>query len=381
MRIGIDGVTPGLSITGSSGGGMRMYLTAITTGMHDCDDNAEFILFENPQAPLSELRSLTRLGVTTCPRVPRTRTWRVLYQNSVYPLLMRSSPIQVLLATCNVVPVGTPVPTVLVMQSIQYFDQVSAFGTLHRRYLQSAVTSSVMRAQAVICLSHAARRALVELTGVDPEKLHVVYHGLPPSHNATLTRAKGTLTATTAPYILNVSSLHRYKNTLRLIEAYARLRRAHRIPQHLRIIGNEAAYTRRDIYRFASTLGVADSVEFLGPIPHEDLPLHYATADLFVYPSLYETFGLPPLEAMAAGCAVVASNSSSIPEVVGGAAELVDALDVDSIASGMLNVLANPSRRAELVVRGRKRAAEFTWDRAGRQTLDILVQAAETVNS
>jgi glycosyltransferase involved in cell wall biosynthesis len=236
---------------------------------------------------------------------------------------------------------------------------------------------SVKHSTAVICLTEASKTALMKLTGVDPAKVHVVHHGLPPSHGQA-SFAWDDSRRSTLPYILNVSSLHAYKNVLRLIDAYAQLRRENGVTQRLRIIGFEAEYTGEDIHRLAAKVGVADSVDFLGPVAHEELRDHYRDADLFVYPSLYETFGLPPLEAMAAGCPVVAANSSSIPEVVGDAAELVDPLDVGAIAQGMLRVLMDESRRRELVQRGRKRAAEFTWERAGRQTLDILKLAAAT---
>jgi glycosyltransferase involved in cell wall biosynthesis len=226
----------------------------------------------------------------------------------------------------------------------------------------------------VICLSAASKQALLSLTGVDPDKVHVVHHGLSPSHSLSDPIANGNREM--PPYILNVSSLHAYKNVLRLIEAYAQLRRDHGVSQRLRIIGNEAEFTAKDIQHLAAKLGVAGSIDFLGPIAHEELPDHYLSADLFVYPSLYETFGLPPLEAMAAGCPVVAANSSSIPEVVGDAAELVDPFDVGAIARGMMRVLTDAPRRAELIERGRIRAATFTWERASRQTLEILELAA-----
>jgi glycosyltransferase involved in cell wall biosynthesis len=180
------------------------------------------------------------------------------------------------------------------------------------------------------------------------------------------------------PYILCIAHLQPYKNVLRAIAAYAQLRRSHGIHQRLRIIGFEDQYTARDINNYAAELGVADGVDFLGPIGHEDLRAHYSMAELLLYPSLYETFGLPPLEAMAAGCPVVASNSSAIPEVVEDAAELVDPLDVGDIARGMLHVLVDQPWRSELVRRGRLRAAEFTWDKAGRSTLQILKEVVGT---
>jgi glycosyltransferase involved in cell wall biosynthesis len=240
--------------------------------------------------------------------------------------------------------------------------------------LRAALEGSVRRAAAVVCVSHASKIALVKLTGVDPSRVFVVHHGLPPGHagNRPPTHRDGL----TLPYILNVSSLFAYKNVHRLLQAYALLRRRHGIRQRLRIIGNEAEYTRQDIYRLAAQLGVLECVDFLGPMDHEQLRDQYAGADLFVYPSLYETFGLPPLEAMAAGCPVVAANSSSIPEVVGDAAELVDPLDTNAIARGMLHVLTDAPLRDRLIERGRSRAAEFTWERASRETLEILRLAA-----
>jgi len=370
VRFAVDAVTPGLSLA-TGAGGMQMYLMAIVRAMHDCDKHTELVLFQNPQVPLSELSTLPRLRVISCPFVPRNRVGRVAYQNSVYPVLMRSARADALLATCNVLPFGTPVPAVLVVQSFQYFEQPAAYGAWRRRYLQAALTSSVQRAAAVICLSQTSKDALVKFTGVEVGKVHVVYHGLPPSHAGPANR-----TSEVPGYILYVSSLYAYKNVFRVLEAYARLRRDAGITQRLRIVGPEAEFTMQDVHRKAIELGEGDHVDVLGAVGHAQLREQYAGADLFVYPSLYETFGLPPLEAMAAGCPVVAANSSSIPEIVGDAAELVDPLDVAMIAEGMQRVLSDPARHSELVGRGHARVAEFTWERAGRRTIDILKQVA-----
>ncbi len=352
-----------------------MYLTTIVRAMHDCDEDTEMIVFDNLHASLSELNMPPRVRVTSLPFIPRNRVGRVLYQNTVYPLLMRYSGADALLATCNVVPFGVSMPTVLVIQSLQYFEPLAAYGAVRRHYLRVALTNSVRRASAVICVSHASKEELVKLTGIERRKVHVVYHGLPPSHLAG--KQPANRPPSTQPYILYVSSLYAYKNVFRVLDAYAMLRRGEGIRQRLRIIGPEADYTVEDVRRRAIGLGVGEHVDVLGAVDHTELPEHYAGADLFIYPSLYETFGLPPLEAMAAGCPVVAANSSSIPEVVGDAAELVDPLDVGMIATGMHKVLTDDARRNELVKRGQARAAEFTWERAGRQTLELLKQAAE----
>jgi alpha-1,3-rhamnosyl/mannosyltransferase len=237
----------------------------------------------------------------------------------------------------------------------------------------------VKRATAVICLSEFSKRELVEFTGVDTSKVHVVYHGLPPSH--PITDVTGERKTESPGYLLCLAHLQPYKNVLRAIDAYAQLRLNHRVEQRFRIIGFEAQYTARDIQDYAMRRGVSDGVDFLGPVGHEDLRAHYLKADLMVYPSLYETFGLPPLEAMAAGCPVVASNSTAIPEVVGDAAELVDPLDASDIARGILHVLGDPTWRLKLIARGRSRASQFTWDKAARSTLTILREAVGVAKS
>ena len=353
---------------------MRMYVMSIVRAMHDCDQETQLVVFENPHVSVSELNALSRVRTQICPLVPRNRVGRVLYQNTIYPALMRSVDMHALLATCNVLPFATPVPAVVVVQSVQFYERASSYSTWRRAYLRSTVARSVRRAEAVICLSEASKSELVNLIDIGEEKVFVVYHGLP----ATSDRGNdaGPSESGLPPYILYVSHLAAYKNIFRLLEAYSRLRQEHHIIHRLRVIGPETEFTVLDVQRKAVELGVGGFVDVVGPVSQDQLRHQYEYADLFVYPSLHETFGLPPLEAMAAGCPVVAANASSIPEIVGDAAELVDPLDVDSIAHGMSLVLFDIQRRKHLIERGRSRIQEFTWERAGQRTLDILKKVA-----
>jgi glycosyltransferase involved in cell wall biosynthesis len=375
MRVGIDAVTPGSSLEVGAGA-MRPVMINLITGLGELATDTDFVIFENPRVPLPELASVPHLTRVTCPGVPSGRLLRVLYQNSIYPSLLRRYSLDVFLATCNVLPIMAPRPAVVIVQSLQFFNHKRAFGRFRSAYLRRAVRASLRAADAVIAVSSTAREDTARLTGVPKDKIHVVQHGLFPLF--VTARESGGISRAAQPYILTVSTLYRFKNTRRLIEAFSMLHHQDRIPHRLRIIGADADVTAAELRKIAYSLDVSDHVDFLGGVAHEELPAHYSRAAVFVYPSLYETFGLPPLEAMAVGCPVVAANASAIPEVVGQAAELVDPMDAQDIRRGIARVLFDGGRRSELIESGRRWVRRFTWQRAARETMEVL--SAVTAN-
>ena len=261
------------------------------------------------------------------------------------------------------------------LRSLQFLTHPDQFGWLRRRYLQFTVRRSLRGADRVVAGSSAAAGEAVRLLGLDPSRLCTVPHGLAP-HIAAALGEPPAPRRSTRPYLLAVSTLYGHKNYPRLLQAFAALRRRNAIPHELRIAGADADLTAADLRRMAEELGMADAVSLLGPVPHNRIAAHYEQADALVYVSLAETFGHPPLEAMALGCPVIASNTTSLPEITGGAAELVDPTDVKAIASAIERVVTQPQRRAELVARGRRRAQDFTWPRAAERLLDILREVA-----
>jgi glycosyltransferase involved in cell wall biosynthesis len=172
------------------------------------------------------------------------------------------------------------------------------------------------------------------------------------------------------PYVLYVGSLEPRKNLLRLLEAYSRLR-SWSDKWFLVIVGARSFRKSSPVVKRVEELGLEASVRFTGYVPEEDLPAIYNGADLFVFPSIYEGFGLPVLEAMACGAPVVTSNTSSLPEVAGDAAVLVDPYNVNAIAVAMHQVLINPALGAELIEKGLIRAAQFSWKRTALETISI----------
>jgi glycosyltransferase involved in cell wall biosynthesis len=215
---------------------------------------------------------------------------------------------------------------------------------------------------------------LIAHLGTPVEKVKVLYSGVDsrfdvekePGESEHL-RARYGLTA--GSYILSVGTIQPRKNYVRLIHAFARLQ-THNLTNRQLVLAGGRGWLYEDIFAEAERHG--DRVRILGFVDEADLPALYRNAALFAFPSLYEGFGLPVLEAMACGTPVVCSNVSSLPEVAGDAALLVDPLDIASIAEAMARVLQDAGLRQDMVARGRSQAARFTWARAARHLLSTL---------
>jgi len=228
------------------------------------------------------------------------------------------------------------------------------------------------RVDAVITVSQASKADIVHYLKVPTDRVHVIYEGVDaayrPLSNAevAMIRARYGLPE---GYILFVGSVEERKNLRRLLQAYAWLRETG-IQRTLIVVGPRK-WKYSGILATLKELNLEEHVIFTGYVPDADLPALYSGADLFVFPSLYEGFGLPPLEAMACGVPVVTSNTSSLPEVVGDAGLMVDPYDVEALAEAMHRVLTDALLREELIHKGLERARQFTWGRAAQETIAV----------
>jgi glycosyltransferase involved in cell wall biosynthesis len=237
------------------------------------------------------------------------------------------------------------------------------------------------RVEAVITVSHASKRDIMRYLRVPAAKIHVILEGV----NRRFCRPTEAVERDVQKrhglptnYILFVGSVEKRKNLSHLLKAYDRLWQMGE-RRRLVIVGARR-WLYSDIAETVTQLQMKDRPIFTGYVPDEDLPALYGGADLFVFPSVYEGFGLPPLEAMACGTPVVCSNTSSLPEVVGAAAVTVDPCDVEALAEAMRRVLADADLREELRARGLARAAQFTWEKTARETFALYEEVMRRSN-
>ena len=245
-------------------------------------------------------------------------------------------------------------------------------------YARASMWAAARRSNRILTVSEASKRDILHLFNVKPEKIVVVYNAIDEHFSATPSdehvariRERYQLDH---KFVLYVGNIKPHKNLVRLIEAFSQLRRTHD-DLKLLIIGDEISKLpalRRAVHRHK----LHKHVRFLGYLKDDTLTVLYRLASVFVFPSLYEGFGLPPLEAMASGTPVVTSNVSSLPEVTGDAAVLVDPYDVESIEEGMRRILDDPKLAEELRLKGLTRAREFSWERSVEKTQKVYREVA-----
>lgn len=268
-------------------------------------------------------------------------------------------------------------PTILTIHDLAFLvTPENAYPTL-RAYLERVVPTSVRRARHIIAVSECTRNDLIRLLGVAPDCVTTVLEGVSPefrpAENDAEARQAVARFGIRAPYLLAVGTLEPRKNYVRLLEAYHRLRA--RGQQEQLVICGRAGWLHEPFLERRTALELEQHV-LLVEADDEQLLRLYQCAVGFVYPSVYEGFGLPPLEAMACGTPVACSNTSSLPEVVGDAALTFDPLDIEDIATALRRLLEDSTLRTDLSERGRRRAAAFTWQRAAAETVAVYRRVA-----
>jgi glycosyltransferase involved in cell wall biosynthesis len=354
--------------------GIGTYVSNLVRGLARLGADDEYALICHP----NDREFVRSLGPNFRPVVDRSGNYSVREQVSIPLDVWRTRP-HLFHAPHYVLPPLTPARSIVTIHDCIHlrFPQYLP-NRLALYYARFFLRSAARRAARVVTVSEASKRDIMHFLRTPASKIDVVYNGFdehlarPTTETLLLVRDRFQLDK---PFVLYAGNIKPHKNVERLIEAFAKVRaRGH--DYSLLIIGDEVsryANLRRLVHRHQ----MRQHVRFLGFVSTDMLAALYRLARVFVFPSLYEGFGLPPLEAMASGTPVITSNTSSLPEVVGDAGVLIDPLSEDELADAICRVLTDETLRRDLIARGFERVRQFSWERSVKRTYEIYREVAD----
>lgn len=375
MRVGID-----VRCAFGRKTGVGYYTYHLLKALFRLDNDNQYLLFfnslkEKPEAVFrGENLSLVQPPVSLPNRLLHF-FWRYLHfpaiERFIGPVEVFHSPNYQLIPTKS----AATVITVYDLSFLKFPEVTMLTAKLH---YAKKIFEYVRGADSVIVISESTKNDLLELTETTEDKISVIPGACddkfrPIDDGNAIQNVKGKY-GIQGDYILFVGTIEPRKNLARLLRAYHRIR--DKLDVQLLLVGTKG-WQDKEIYETYDRLRLSDRVKFLGYIPEEDLPYLYSGALFFIYPSIYEGFGLPPLEAISCGCPVISSHISSLPEVLGEAALYVDPEDENEIAEAILHLHDNAQKRQRLSEVGIAQAKKFSWEESARMTLGVYQKARE----
>lgn len=371
MRIAIDAHSVGAKL-----GGNESYAINLIEALAQIDSTNDYTLYVTTNEardrfhnrwPNFKVRS-------TLPHTPLIRIPLTLSAE------LRKNPVDVLHVQFTAPPF-CPCPVVVSIHDLSFEHMPQTFNRRSRTQLRLTVRHSARRAARILSLSEHTRRDIIETYGINEDQVHAIplaapEHFAPVQDREELQRVRHTY-GITGEYILSVGSIQPRKNLARLIKAFASLRgdlSVDKLPKL--VLAGKCAWLYDETLRALDESGAKEAVVLTGYVPESDLPALYSGALCFVYPSYFEGFGLPPLEAMKCGTPVIVGDRTSLPEVVGDAALMVDPFDVEAIGAAIKRLIKDSDLRTELSVKGQERANTFNWRETARKTLAVYKQVA-----
>ena len=371
LRIAIDAHSVGTGLAGN-----ETYITNLIEALAEIDAVNEYTLYVTKRAAVERFHNrwpnfTTRL---TLPHTPLVRIPLTLSRE------LRRRPVDLLHVQYTAPPL-CPCPVIPVIHDLAFEHLPETFKRRSWMQLRLTVRRTARRAAHVLTVSEYSKRDIAETYRIAPERITVTplaapAHFAPVTDPAELERVRVQYKIE-GPYILAVGSIQPRKNLVRLLRAYSDLLQARaeaKLPQ-LVLVGKRA-WLYEETLRAVREMGLTSRIVFTGYVPESDLPALYTGALLFVYPSYFEGFGLPPLEAMRCGTPVVTGNRTSLPEVVGDAALTVDPFDTGALGEAIARLVDDDRLRAALRARGLEQAHKFSWRETARLTLEAYRRAA-----
>ncbi len=358
LRIGVNA----LYLIPGSVGGTEIYLRELLAALAELDQVNEYLVFTNLETQSGLVPKQANFHWKPQAVHARFRPARILWEQIVLPFEAARYRLDVLFNPGFTAPVFSPCRQVTVFHDLQHKRHPEYFRWFDLPFWRLLLWAAAHRSDRLIAVSEATRADLLRFYRVPEERVAVIAHGVEPAFSR-LDRSH------TESYLLCVSTLHPHKNLPRLIRAYGRKKRDFRL-----VLAGLRGFHAESIERQIEEMGLRDSVQITGWVPREELYSLYERARAFVYPSMFEGFGMPVLEAMAAGIPVACSDIPPLREVAGDAALYFDPLNEDAIAASIERVMSDPHLRDRLAQAGRERARPFTWERCAEQTRQVFLR-------
>ncbi len=368
MRIGLNL----LYIIPGENGGTQTYAEALIKALALLDREDEFTAFVSEEGAALELPQQPNFRKVVCPVRAVRREARYAYEQTVFPGLLRRHKLDVLHSLGYVCPLFAPCRSVVSIHDLNYFTPWHGMSRQKRLFLGGFVALSARRADAVLTISQFSKSEILRYLKVPASKVTVTLLGPREALPLAPGRWKDIAAqyALDTPYLMAFGSLTENKNIPRLVRAFAQIQTE--VPHTLLLVGHLAAGSA--LGEEIAALGIADRVKITGYVPDDHVMPLLQHADLFVFPSLYEGFGLPVLDAQKAGVAVACSTAASLPQVAGDGAEFFDPASVEDMSRVLLECLRDPARRSALIEAGHANAERFSWERTAAATLECYRQ-------
>lgn len=371
MHIAIDAHSVGTQL-----GGNETYATNLIESLAEIDHTNRYTLYVTRQSAIDRFANRWP-NFTVKQTLPHTPIVRIPVTLSAE---LRKHPVDVLHVQYTAPPF-CPCPVVTTIHDLAFEHLPETFKRRSWMQLRLTVRHTARRAAEIITVSEYSRQDISATYGISPERITVTPEAASPQFiritSETELQNVRRKYGIERDYILALGSIQPRKNLVRLIEAYTYLSERHSDMELPRlVIAGKKGWLESEVFRVAKASAAAHDVVFTGYVPDSELPALYSGALCFIYPSYFEGFGLPVLEAMQCGTPVITGNRTSLPEVAGAAGLLIDPFDSQSIADGIAHLLRNPDVRDDLSRRGLERAKLFDWRKTAKQTLQIYKRAA-----
>jgi glycosyltransferase involved in cell wall biosynthesis len=353
-------------------GGTETYARSLIKAMARLGDDNEYMIFLNRESAELDVTPAKNFSRIICPINATNRAARYSWEQGAMPLQLRRARPDVIHSLGYVIPLAARGPQVVTVHDVNYLGHKGWRTGVGRTAFRFFAERTVRRADRIIAVSRFSRDEIVRHMRVSPDKVTVVHSAGREPHPRIRHASSEVVRNITRPYIMAFSALSAHKNIPRLISAFARISSV--VPHDLVLVGHMPVKTavRAEI----QAAGGTDRVHFTGYIPEGDVAALLQNASLFAFPSLYEGFGLPLLDAQNAGVPVVCSSAGALPEIAGNTAILFDPYSEDAIATALKRALLDTDLRAQLVEKGQENARSFSWDRTARETLDVYHDVA-----